>query len=110
MLSIDVYSANKVRENGHTSLIGNVSFTARENQIGDLSFVVPTAEYNRIEMSDRKWYYLYHSQMGFIGRFRQLEHTISEDEQETSVKCEDALGELVDVSLDFGMAASEEAV
>jgi len=107
---IDVYSAADVRENGHTNRIASVKVSTRANSVGDLSFIMPTAEYIDIGMGARKWYYLYHKRLGFVGRFRHLDQDFDENAETVSVTCEDALASLIDVSLDFNMSSVSSGV
>jgi hypothetical protein len=107
---IDVYNANGVRENGRTNNIARVQVGTRANCVGALSFTIPTVEYVNIGMAARKWYYLYHKRLGFLGRFRHLDQDFDENAETVVIKCEDALASLIDVSLDFNMASVSNSV
>jgi len=107
---IDVYGVSGVRENGHTNNIARVQISTRANCVGGLSFTIPTVEYVNVGMGARKWYYLYHRRLGFVGRFRHLDQDFDENAETVTIKCEDALASLIDVSLDFNMSSVSSAV
>lgn len=107
---IDVYGVSGVRENGHTNNIARVQISTRANCVGSLSFTMPTVEYVNVGMGARKWYYLYHRRLGFVGRFRHLDQDFDENAEMVTIKCEDALASLIDVSLDFNMASVSNSV